>query len=71
VAPPAIPLVKWVIRNVPEAVARAAAEAAVLADRESDVSRALADAVRHHCDPRLIDAFSALPHSDPSATLRP
>jgi len=71
VAPPAIPLVKWVIRNVPEAVARAAAEAALLADRETAVSRALADAVRHHCDPRLIDAFSALPHPDPSATLRP
>ncbi|MDH5283863.1 MAG: phosphoenolpyruvate--protein phosphotransferase [Gemmatimonadota bacterium] len=70
VAPPAIPLVKWVIRNVPEAVARAAAEAAVLADRESEVTRALAEAVRRHCDPRLIEAFAALPRPHPAATLR-
>ena len=70
VSPPAIPLVKWVIRNVPEVVARAAAEAAVLADRESEVSRALADAVRRHCYPRLVEAFAALPHPHPAATLR-
>jgi phosphoenolpyruvate-protein kinase (PTS system EI component) len=70
VSPPAIPLVKWVIRNVPESVARAAAEAALLADRESEVSRALADAVRRHCDPRLIEAFPALPRPHPPATLR-
>ena len=70
VAPPAIPLVKWVIRNVPESVARTAAEAALLADRESEVSRALADAVRRHCDPRLVETFAALPRSHPAATLR-
>jgi phosphotransferase system enzyme I (PtsI) len=70
VAPPAIPLVKWVIRNVPEAVARRAADAAVLADCESEVSRALADAVREHCDPRLMEAFATLPRSGGSATLR-
>jgi hypothetical protein len=62
--------VKWVIRNVPEAVARRAADAAVLADCESEVSRALADAVREHCDPRLVEAFATLPRSGGSATLR-
>jgi phosphotransferase system enzyme I (PtsI) len=69
VAPPAIPLVKWVIRNVPASVARAAAEAALQADSKADVTRALVDAVQRHCDPRLMEAFAALPRQDPTATL--
>ena len=70
VGPPAIPLVKWVIRAVPLSVASAAAHAALDADRPSDVARALRDAVKDHIDPRLFESLAALPRVTAAATLR-
>jgi phosphotransferase system enzyme I (PtsI) len=70
VGPPAIPLVKWVVRAVPLSVASAAAHSALDADRPSDVARALRDAVRDHIDPRLFESLAALPRLTAAATLR-
>jgi phosphoenolpyruvate-protein phosphotransferase (PTS system enzyme I) len=61
VSPPALPLVKWVIRTVPEEAARSAAEEALLAADPEDVSAALRRAVGDHIDVRLLDPQSALP----------
>lgn len=60
VAPPSIPLVKWVIRSVPIAAARAAAAAALDARSPADVDEALREAVAPHVDLRLIDPHAAL-----------
>ncbi len=54
VAPPAIPLIKWILRTVPEAAARAATEHALQARHTSDVLAALRDGVRDHVDLRLL-----------------
>jgi phosphotransferase system enzyme I (PtsI) len=70
VGPPAIPLVKWVIRTVPIGVAERAAEAALGADRQHDVTRALREVVRDHVDPRLFESLAALPRLTAAATLR-
>ncbi len=69
VAPPSIPLVKWVVRRVPYAVARAAAEEALAATTAARV----AEIVRHHVDPhvdlKLLDPVGALPGQRDHATL--
>lgn len=70
VGPPAIPLVKWVVRTVPLAVAEAAARSALAADHAADVTRALREAVQDHLDPRLFESLLALPRPTSSATLR-
>ncbi|HXI20174.1 MAG TPA: phosphoenolpyruvate--protein phosphotransferase, partial [Gemmatimonadales bacterium] len=70
VAPPALPLVKWVVRNVPIAMAERAAEAAVAADRPEEVTRALRETVQRHLEPRLFEALTALPRLTGAATLR-
>ncbi len=69
VGPPAIPLVKWVIRGVPIAVAERAAQAALAADRQADVTRALREVVKAHVDPRLFESLAALPRLTGAATL--
>jgi len=69
VGPPAIPLVKWVIRTVPLSVAAVAAHAALDADRSSDVTRTLREAVKDHFDPRLFESLAALPRQTGAATL--
>jgi phosphoenolpyruvate-protein kinase (PTS system EI component) len=61
VGPPAIPLVKWVIRSVPLKAARDAAEAALGARDPQDVDAALREVVGAHIDLRLVDPHSALP----------
>lgn len=61
VGPPAIPMVKWVIRSVPLDAARAAADAALEARDPADVDAALREAVGPHLDLRLVDPHSALP----------
>jgi len=71
VSPPALPLVKWVIRTIPEAAARNAAEAALAATNAADVSAALRDAVGEHIDLRLLDPQSALPGRGRVASLPP
>jgi phosphotransferase system enzyme I (PtsI) len=71
VSPPALPLVKWVIRTIPEDAARSAAAAALKADTAADVSAALRDAVGQYIDLRLLDPQSALPGRGRVATLPP
>ena len=61
VSPPALPLMKWVIRTVPEAAARRAAEEALHAAEPEEVSAVLRRTVGDHIDVRLLDPHSALP----------
>jgi phosphotransferase system enzyme I (PtsI) len=63
VAPPAIPLMKWVVRSVPLAAARSAAEAARSARTPAQVDAAIREAIAGHVDLHLFDAPSALPGS--------
>jgi phosphotransferase system enzyme I (PtsI) len=61
VAPPALSPIKWVIRSVPEATARAAADAALHAPTSGAVRDILYEAVRDHVDLRLLDPRGPLP----------
>lgn len=69
VAPPSLPLIKWVIRRVPMAAARAAATTALAATGAPEVAEAVRDAVRDFIDLRLLDPAGALPSVIDSATL--
>jgi phosphoenolpyruvate-protein phosphotransferase (PTS system enzyme I) len=71
VAPPSLPLVKWVLRTVPEAAARRAAAAALNASTAEEVSAALREAAGDHLDVRLLDPQSALPGRGRVGSLRP
>ena len=71
VSPPALPLVKWVVRTIPEEAARRAAEAALGAASAADVSAALREAAGEYIDLRLLDPQSALPGRGRVATLPP
>ena len=63
VAPPAIPLVKWVVRSVPFTAARDAAEAARRARSPEQVGAAIRHAIASHVDLHLVDSSAALPGS--------
>ncbi len=54
VAPPALPLVKWIIRSVPVAAATAAAQLALAADRPEGVTEVLRAAVTPYFDARIL-----------------
>ncbi len=71
VSPPALPLVKWVVRTVPEEAARRAAEAGLHAASAAEVSDVLREVVGEFMDVRLLDPQSALPGQGRAATLRP
>jgi phosphoenolpyruvate-protein phosphotransferase (PTS system enzyme I) len=71
VSPPALPLVKWVIRTVPEESARSAAAAALKASSAAEVSNALREAVGEFMDLRLLDPHSTLPGRGRVASLPP
>ena len=71
VSPPALPLVKWVIRTVPEESARRAASAALMASSAAEVSNVLREVAGEHMDIRLLDPHSALPGRGRVATLPP
>jgi phosphotransferase system enzyme I (PtsI) len=71
VSPPALPLVKWVIRTIPEEAAQRAAAGALAAESAAEVSRALREAVGEYIDLRLLDPQSALPGRGRVATLPP
>lgn len=69
IAPPAIPLVKLVIRSVPMTAAREAAEAALGERSVAGVEAVLREALGRHLDLRLVDPGSALPHPSTGASL--
>jgi phosphoenolpyruvate-protein phosphotransferase (PTS system enzyme I) len=71
VSPPALPLVKWVIRTVPEESARSAAAAALTASSAAEVSNVLREAVGEFMDLRLLDPHSTLPGRGRVASLPP
>jgi phosphotransferase system enzyme I (PtsI) len=71
VSPPALPLVKWVVRTVPEEAARRAAEKALAASSAEEVSAALRETVGEYIDVRLLDPSSALPGRGRVGSLRP
>lgn len=71
VSPPALPLVKWVVRTVPEESARQAADAAVTVSTAAEVSNLLRQTVGEHMDIRLLDPQSALPGRGRVASLPP
>ncbi len=61
IAPPAIPLVKWVVRHIPADEARAAADAALEAPDTEAVVAVLREVLGRHLDLRLVDPAGALP----------
>jgi phosphoenolpyruvate-protein phosphotransferase (PTS system enzyme I) len=69
VSPPALPLVKWVIRTIPEEAAKRAAAGSLAAASAAEVSQALREAVGEYIDLRLLDPQSALPGRGRVATL--
>jgi phosphoenolpyruvate-protein phosphotransferase (PTS system enzyme I) len=71
VSPPALPLVKWVVRTVPEPAARQAAESALSAASADEVSEALRSVVGEYIDVRLLDPHSTLPGRGRVASLPP
>ena len=71
ISPPALPLVKWVVRTVPDQAARRAAEAALGSSSAEEVSAALRETVGEFIDVRLLDPSSALPGRGRVGTLRP
>ncbi len=71
VSPPALPLVKWVIRTIPEEAAERAAAGSLAASSAAEVSEALREAVGQYIDLRLLDPQSALPGRGRVATLPP
>ena len=71
VSPPALPLVKWVVRTVPEEAATRAAEAALAAANAEEVSQILRTVVGEFLDVRLVDTHAALPGRGRVASLRP
>ena len=56
VAPPALSLVKWLVRSVSEAEARAAADAALAARNAADVRASVREVARAHLDLRLLES---------------
>jgi phosphoenolpyruvate-protein kinase (PTS system EI component) len=61
VAPPSLPLLKWLVRNVPAALARQAAAEALEAEGPDEVTTILREALAPVVDLRLIDPSSPLP----------
>jgi signal transduction protein with GAF and PtsI domain len=56
VAPPALPLVRWVLRTIPDDACRGAAQAALQASSAEEVLVALRHALHPHLDLRLLDS---------------
>jgi len=69
VAPPALPLVKWTVRQVSAARARAAAEQALAARTADDVLDVLRLALAEAVDLKLLDHHARLPRARRAASL--
>jgi phosphotransferase system enzyme I (PtsI) len=71
VSPPALAVVKWVVRTVPESAALHAATAALSASSAAEVSNLLREVVGEYIDIRLLDPHSTLPGRGRVASLPP
>lgn len=71
VAPPSLPLVKWVIRHLPMRDAAAAAERAYEATETAAVVALLRETLGRHLDLRLVDPAGALPRLSSGTSLPP
>lgn len=71
VSPPALPMIKWVLRTVPDEVAREAASAALAAPSAARVMELVRDGVQDYIDVRLLDPQSALPGRGRMGSLPP
>jgi phosphotransferase system enzyme I (PtsI) len=69
IAPPALPLVKWVVRHVPASEAAAAAQEALVARDSATVRATLREVLGRHLDLRLVDPAGALPGLSVGASL--
>ncbi|PYO80111.1 MAG: hypothetical protein DMD67_01305 [Gemmatimonadetes bacterium] len=69
VAPPALPLVKWTVRQVSAARARAVAAEALAARTADDVLDLLRLALAEAVDLKLLDHHARLPGARPAASL--
>jgi len=69
VAPPALPLLKLVVRSVPFAIAEEAARRALEAGSSEEVRELLRAAVGDHLDLALLDPAGALPAYRPPASI--
>jgi phosphotransferase system enzyme I (PtsI) len=69
IAPPTLPLIKWLVRKVPLALAQEAARAALMASGPDEVAAILREAVRPVIDLRLIDPQGTLPGRSSGASL--
>jgi phosphoenolpyruvate-protein phosphotransferase (PTS system enzyme I) len=70
VSPPALPLVKWLVRKVPAGVCRDAAQAALAARSADEVPGIMRAAVAAFADVRLIDRDATLPGRISGASLQ-
>ncbi len=70
VAPPALPLIKWVLRTMPLEVAREGATRAVAAATAEEVEAILVEVARPYLDLRLLGLRDALPGEKGGASLR-
>jgi phosphotransferase system enzyme I (PtsI) len=70
IAPPTLPLIKWLVRSVPAEVAREAAAATLQADSPDEVSEILRSTLGRFIDLRLVDPDRALPGRTSGATFR-
>ena len=71
VAPPALPLIKWMVRQVRIGDARTAAEACLAARTAADVMTILRESLAVAVDLKLLDPDAPLPARRRSASLNP
>jgi phosphoenolpyruvate-protein phosphotransferase (PTS system enzyme I) len=70
VAPPALPKLRWLVRQLTRKAAQAGAQAALDAKRDSDVLVALRTAIADCIDPALLDPDALLPAIGRRASLK-
>ncbi len=70
VAPPALPLIKWVVRKIPLTACREAAERALQADTAVEVHRILRAVASKYVDVRILDPDAPLPGRISGASLQ-
>jgi phosphotransferase system enzyme I (PtsI) len=70
VAPPALPLLRWLVRQVTRRAAQAGAQAALDARRDTDVLEALRSAIAECIDPAQLDPEALLPVTGRRASLK-